>query len=179
MFRFTIKSHFHSILYDNETLISHKISYNYVLHEKVTFMEKNGEKRYQSALISDSARDSAKTYQRENLKIRRQIEDDFFKKSLDYRDFVFSPEGYEGIVLAIYLLILPYLAGLTFLYLFVAKASYEYFLQFNLTSFAIIWAIGYEVCAVLILVGIFLSWLKYINSRFNKESQIKKPKRRV
>ncbi len=141
-------------------------------------MAKDGEKRYQSALISDSARDSAKTYQRENLKARRQIEDDFFKKSLDYRDFVFSPEGYEGIVLALYLITIPYLAGLTFLYLFVAEASYEYFLQFNLTSFAVIWAIGYEVCAVSILVGIFLAWLKHINSRWSSEQSRKKPPKR-
>ncbi|MDD5160903.1 MAG: hypothetical protein PHI47_12690 [Sulfuricurvum sp.] len=141
-------------------------------------MNANKEKRVQSALISDSARDSAKTYQRENLKVRRQIESDFFKKSLDYRDFVFSPEGYEGIVLALYLITIPYLAGLTFLYLFVAEASYEYFLQFNLTSFAVIWAIGYEVCAVSILVGIFLAWLKHINSRWSNEQARKKPPKR-
>ncbi|MDD2368119.1 MAG: hypothetical protein PHQ90_02380 [Sulfuricurvum sp.] len=138
-------------------------------------MDKKNDKWTQSSLISDSARDSAKTYQRENLKARRNIEEDFFKKSLDYRDFVFSPEGYEGIVLSLYILIIPYLAGLSFLYLFVAEASYEYFLQFNLTSFAIIWAIGYEVCAVSILVGIFLFWLKHLSNRMNKEQARKKP----
>lgn len=130
-----------------------------------------------STLISDTARDSAKVYQNASVQARRQKEDDFFNQSLDYRDFVFSPEGYEGIVISLYLLILPYLAGLLFLYLFVARTSYEYFLQFNLTSFAVIWAIGYEVCAVLILVGIFLVWLKHINSRMNKEQARKKPPR--
>jgi hypothetical protein len=138
-------------------------------------MNNNKDQFAKSALISDSARDSAKAYQRENLKTRRNIEDDFFKKSLDYRDFVFSPEGYEGIVLTLYILIIPYLAGLSFLYLFVAEASYEYFLQFNLTSFAIIWAIGYEVCAVSILVGIFLFWLKHLSNRMSKEQARKKP----
>jgi len=135
-------------------------------------------KKMRTAFIGDSARESAKVYQRENIKTRRQIEDDFFNKSFDYRDFIFSPEGYEGILIWLYILIIPYLAGLAFLFLFVAKASYEYFLQFNLTSFAVIWAIGYEVCAVSILVGIFLAWLKHINSRWSKESEIKKPKRR-
>jgi len=138
-------------------------------------MDKNKEQRIQSALISDSARDSAKEYQNQNLKTRRQIEDDFFQKSLDYRDFVFSPEGYEGIVLALYILTIPYLMGLLFLFLFVAEANYEYFLQFNLASFFVIWAIGYEVCAALILIGIFLTWLKHINSRWNKEQARKKP----
>ena len=104
------------------------------------------------------------------------MEDDFFQKSLDYRDFVFSPEGYEGIVLALYIGTIPYLMGLLFLFLFVAEASYEYFLQFNLASFFVIWAIGYEVCAALILIGIFLVWLKHINSRINREqARNKKP----
>jgi hypothetical protein len=128
-----------------------------------------------STLISDTARDSARVYQSANIKARRQKEDDFFNQSLDYRDFVFSPEGYEGIVISLYILILPYLAGLVFLYLFVAEANYQYFLEFNLASFFIIWAIGYEVCAVSLLVGIFLTWLKHINTRLSDEKARKKP----
>ena len=130
-----------------------------------------------STLISDTARDSAKVYQSANIKARRQQEDDFFNQSLDYRDFVFSPEGYEGIMIAIYIAVIPYLAGLLFLYLFVARASYEYFLAFNIASFAVIWAIGYEVCAVSLLVGIFLMWLKHLNTRLNQEQARKKPPR--
>ncbi|MBD3799782.1 MAG: hypothetical protein IE883_07935, partial [Epsilonproteobacteria bacterium] len=86
-----------------------------------------------------------------------------------YRDFVFSPEGYEGIVLALYIATVPYLMGLLFLFLFVAEANYEYFLEFNLASYFIIWAIGYEVCATLILIGIFLAWIKHLKTRYNKE----------
>jgi cytochrome c oxidase subunit IV len=138
-------------------------------------MDKNIEKRFQSTLISNSARDSAKVYQRENLKARRQIEEDFFNQSLDYRNLVFAPEGYEGIMLSLYILIIPYLAGLLFLFLFVAEANYEFFLQFDLASFFVIWAIGYEVSAVSILVGIFIAWLKYIRTRWNKEQLRKKP----
>ncbi|MDD2780359.1 hypothetical protein [Sulfuricurvum sp.] len=130
-----------------------------------------------SSLISDSARDSAREYQHHNLQARRQMENDFFQKSLDYRDFVFSPEGYEGLVLALYIATIPYLMGLLFLFLFVAEASYEYFLQFNLASFFVIWAIGYEVCAALILIGIFLSWLNHINGRWKKEQARKKPQK--
>ena len=128
-----------------------------------------------STLISDTARESAKAYQTTNLKARRDKEEDFLNQTIDYRDFVLVPEGYEGIVVALYLLIIPYLSGLLFLYLFIARASYEYFLNFTLTSVAVIWAIGYEVCAVLILVGIFLAWLKHINSRWKREQARKIP----
>lgn len=138
-------------------------------------MDNDKPKRIQSALISDSARDSAKTYQMENLKARRQKEEAFLNQSLDYRDFVFSPEGYEGIVLALYIATIPYLMGLLFLFLFVAEASYEYFLEFNLTSYFVIWAIGYEVCAALILLTIFIAWLNHIKTRYNQEQLRKKP----
>jgi hypothetical protein len=128
-----------------------------------------------STLISDTARESAKAYQTTNLKARRDKEEDFLNQTIDYRDFILVPEGYEGIVIALYILIIPYLSGLLFLYLFIARASYEYFLNFTLSSVAVIWAIGYEVCAVLILVGIFLAWLKHINSRWKREQARKIP----
>lgn len=128
-----------------------------------------------STLISDTARESAKAYQTTNLKARRDKEEDFLNQTIDYRDIILVPEGYEGIVVALYILIIPYLVGLLFLYLFIARASYEYFLNFTLTSVAVIWAIGYEVCAVLILVGIFLAWLKHINSRWKREQARKIP----
>ncbi|MDD5053323.1 MAG: hypothetical protein PHO27_11375 [Sulfuricurvum sp.] len=127
-----------------------------------------------NALISNSAQESARAYQRENLNIRRKMEEDFFNQALDYRNFVFAPEGYEGPVLALYIGLVPYFSGLLFLYLFVARASYEYFLQFNLTSFFVIWAIGYEVCAVSLLIVIFLAWVNHLRNRVNKEQVRKK-----
>ncbi|MFA5216619.1 MAG: hypothetical protein WC407_11455 [Sulfuricurvum sp.] len=136
-------------------------------------MKKN--EAFRSSLINNDSRESAQNYQRENLKSRRKQEDDFFNQSFDYRDYVISPQGYEGVALSIYIITLPYLLGLMFLFLFVAKASYEYFLQFDLASFFIIWAIGYEACAVLILAIIFLIWLKSISNRWNGEKARKPP----
>jgi hypothetical protein len=141
-------------------------------------MDKKPEKNYRSSLIVDSARENAQHYQRENLKARRKNEDDFFKQEIDYRNLVFAPEGYEGLMLSLYAATIPYLAGLGFLFLFVAEASYEYFLEFNLASYFVIWAIGYEVCAVLILVGIFLAWLRHLNGRWSREQARKTPKDR-
>lgn len=140
-------------------------------------MDNKSGKRIPSSLISNSARGNAKAYQRENIITRRQKENGFFNRSFDLSDLFFLPKDYEGIFLGLYILIIPYLAGLLFLFLFIAKASYEYFLEFNLASFFIIWAIGYEVCAVLAVVGIFLAWLSHINSRWNKDQARKKPPR--
>lgn len=128
-------------------------------------MEKSISDDYGSMLILDAAKESAKEYQQGKQKERRRIEEGFFNQAVDYRAYIFSPEGYEGIMLALYLALIPYMAGLAFLFSFIAEGQIEYFIEFNLTSFFIIWAIGYEVCAGLALAGIFIAWLKYISKR--------------
>lgn len=134
--------------------------------------------RDSKSFLSNDYRTAGKAYSDESIQRRKAQEADFLAQEVDYRDFVFAPEGYEGPVLFLYILTIPYLVGLSFLYLFVARASYEYFLEFNLTSYFVIWAIGYEVTAVLILIGIFFAWINHTNNRWNKEKARKnnKPK---
>lgn len=121
------------------------------------------------SFMSNDYRSTGKQFSHDSVQRHRVQEEDFLNQSVDYRKFVFAPEGYEGIVFFLYLLTLPYLIGLGFLFLFVARASYEYFLEFNLTSYFVIWAIGYEVTAVLLLVIIFLAWMNHYNNRYNRE----------
>lgn len=136
----------------------------------------NRERRHQPSLIADAARENAKSYNSEKQKIRRQIENNFFKKSLDYRDYIFSPTGYEGPAVLIYIAAFPYLMGLLVLF-FIAEASYEHFMELNLASYLIIWAIGYEVCAILLLIIIFFAWLKQSTNRWEREQIRNKPHR--
>lgn len=124
-------------------------------------------------LISDTARDSARMYQQQAIEQRRKSENDFFNQQMSLKDFSFVPEGYESIVMAIYLAVIPYLMGLAFLLIFIARADFEHFLVFNMTSYLVIWAIGYEVCAVLILFAIFLMWLSHVNKRMKLENERK------
>ena len=102
---------------------------------------------------------NVKEYQEKSQKIRREKEA-FLNREFDYRDYIFAPEGYEGVMLFLYIMIIPYVIGLAFLFLFIAKSSYHLFLEFNLASFMIIWAIGYEICAVLAIIIFFYSWMK-------------------
>jgi type IV secretory pathway TrbL component len=55
-------------------------------------------------------------------------------------------------------MIIPYLTALAFLFLFIAKSSYQLFLEFDLASYFIVWAIGYEICMVFALIIFFYSW---------------------
>jgi hypothetical protein len=121
------------------------------------------------SFLSNDYRSSGKQFSQESIQRRRGQEEDFLNQEIDYRNFVFAPEGYEGPMMFLYILTLPYLVGLSFLFLFIARASYEYFLEFNLASYFIIWAIGYEVTAVLIIIIIVLAWFNHYQNRFNRE----------
>jgi len=111
---------------------------------------------------SDSV-NQAKDYQKRNAR-RRQNQQSFGQKEIDVTDYIFAPEGYETFMFSIYFITLPYLVGLGFLYFFVAQANFESFLNFNIASFFVIWAIGYEVCAGIILTFIAYAFVKSFKS---------------
>jgi hypothetical protein len=123
--------------------------------------------RYNRSLSSNKpiemTGDSVQEYKEKNKKVRREKEA-FLHREFDYRDYIFAPEGYEGIMLFFYIMTIPYLVALSFLFVFIAKSSYQLFLEFNLASFLVIWAIGYEICAVLAIIIFFYSWFSSDNS---------------
>jgi hypothetical protein len=66
---------------------------------------------------------------------------------------LFFPEGFEKIFLFIYATVLPYITGLIFTFVYLAKSDYDLFLSLNKeTPVFLTWAIGYEILAALILI---------------------------
>jgi len=106
--------------------------------------------------------DASRNFQKRNN--RRRKEASFAQKDIDVKAYVIAPEGYEAFMFTVYFLTLPYLAGLTFLYLFVARASFTHFLNFKISSFFVIWAIGYEILAVISLALIAYAFAKSFKS---------------
>ncbi len=77
---------------------------------------------------------------------------------------LFFPEGFEKIFLVIYMISLPYIIGLLFLFFVVAESNVERFLAVNQESaFFLTWAIGYEILAVLIILWIIKMALGFAN----------------
>jgi len=95
---------------------------------------------------------------------RRRTEASFAQKEVDVKAFIIAPEGYETFMFLIYFLSIPYLAGLAFLYLFIADGSFSHFLNFKITSYFVIWMIGYEVVAAIFLTLIAYSFIKSFKS---------------
>ncbi len=79
---------------------------------------------------------------------------------------LFFPEGFEKIFLTIYVVTLPYIVGLVFLFIYVAHGEIELFLALNEeASFLLTWLIGYEVIASFILLYIFKISIEFLQQK--------------
>jgi len=102
----------------------------------------------------------------------------FSQKEVDLAETpLFFPEGFEKIFLAIYIISLPYIIGLVFLFFVVAESNVERFLAVSGDSpFFLTWAIGYEILAGLVLLWIIKMALGFANeSRKSGVKQFKRP----
>ena len=90
---------------------------------------------------------------------------------------LFFPEGFEKVFLVIYMISLPYIIGLLFIFFVIAEAMLERFLVINEDSpFFLTWAIGYEILAGLILLWIIKMAINFTNeSRKPGIKQFKRP----
>ncbi|MFA7354263.1 MAG: hypothetical protein WCZ70_06535 [Sulfurimonadaceae bacterium] len=87
--------------------------------------------------------------------------DSFGSQKVDFKDYVFAMEGYEEFFYTLYFLMIPYIVGAVFLFFFVAGGDYENFMLLEISAFFIVWMIGYEIVATLLLITIFISFLRY------------------
>jgi cellulose synthase/poly-beta-1,6-N-acetylglucosamine synthase-like glycosyltransferase len=102
---------------------------------------------------------------------RHVKQESFGSQNINMNDYILSPEGWESFMFFIYFLAIPYLAGILFLFLFIAHANVTNFFVLNLSTFFIIWAIGYETIAALLLLSIFISYLNYLREPVQKHER--------
>jgi len=88
----------------------------------------------------------------------------FTSQSINLKDYFYVPEGMEFIVYSLYLILIPYIFGIVFLFFAVADADFDNFMLLNISQVLIVWAIGYEIVATLSLTLIFVLFLKYDSS---------------
>jgi len=71
------------------------------------------------------------------------------------------PEGLQNIIGLILFMFLPYTMGILFIFFIVAQASIETYKKIDMSSFLLLWTIGYEVMAFLLLSLIIKSALLF------------------
>ena len=94
----------------------------------------------------------------------------FAQQEVDLTDSpLYIAEGFEKIFLVLYIIALPYITGLLFLFFYVAEGKAELFLSLNEdSSFILTWSIGYEILAALTLLWIIKSAIAFSRENARK-----------
>jgi len=87
---------------------------------------------------------------------KRNKTDNFLKKKFEITDYINLPEGVANIIFFISFLVIPYIVGITFIFIIIAKASIE-----NIDGYPVYWSIGYEVIASFLLFIIIKSAISF------------------
>nr|WP_321268440.1 hypothetical protein [uncultured Sulfurimonas sp.] len=94
-------------------------------------------------------------------KAKKQKNSSFSKKEINLKDYLYVVEGLEPLIYTLYFVCIPYIMGLIFLFFTIAGADFSNFKLLDVSAFFIVWAIGYEIVATLLLISIFVMYLKY------------------
>jgi len=121
---------------------------------------------YYNQMVRDSRVPQRKPHRTNRVKVKS-----FGSQKVDFSNIVFAPEGYESVFYTVYFFTIPYIAGVAFLFLFIAGATFENFMLLNMNSFFIVWAIGYEVIATSSLIYIAYLYLSYLSENSKKEKK--------
>jgi len=85
----------------------------------------------------------------------------FASQKINIKDHLYIPDGIEYLAYLFYFIGVPYITGAIFLFFAVAGGNFENFELINLNAFFIVWAIGYEISATLLLLYIVALYLRY------------------
>ena len=91
---------------------------------------------------------------------------------------LYFAEGFEKLFIAFYFIALPYIAGVLFLFFYVANGEVKLFLSLDQgSSFFLTWTIGYEILAGAVLLYIMKSAISFSReiSRKGKKQKFQIP----
>jgi hypothetical protein len=91
---------------------------------------------------------------KEQKKINR-----FMQREINITDYINLSKEIANLLIAISFLILPYIIGVVFIFLIIAKANLEIYERIgnSVNQYLVSWAIGYEVIATFLLLLIIKS----------------------
>ncbi len=117
-----------------------------------------------SSTILESARKIRLEKQRKRKAKTRDKLAEFMSADVHDSEFGIIPEGYGGISYLTFLIFAPWLAGLAFMFFYVAGGDINTFNGIKDSSL-LTWVIGYEIIAALVLLLIFKKLIVYLLSK--------------
>ncbi|SFV90195.1 hypothetical protein MNB_SV-4-278 [hydrothermal vent metagenome] len=116
----------------------------------------------------------------EKKKIKRK-NTSFTQQEVDLQKtpFLLFPPGKEMLFLGIYFVTIPYIVGLVFIFFYVSNGNATAFGSLNTDSnFFLIWALGYEIVAVFVLLMIVKSAIRFSINNAQASVRRKPPRKR-
>jgi len=90
----------------------------------------------------------------------------FFNQSIELPESINNVLGFGVFAL------LPYIIGVTFIFLIIAQANIETYRKTDMNSFLLAWTIGYELIAAIILLAIFKSAINFKKNKNYKKQKL-------
>jgi len=98
---------------------------------------------------------------KKKTRTKKKKSESFAKQEVNFKDYLYVPDGLEPFVYAIYFVVIPYVVGAIFLFFTIAGADFSNYKLLDMSAFFIVWIIGYEIVATIMLIGILIMFLKY------------------
>ena len=97
--------------------------------------------------------------QRENLITEKPKS--FFSQNINLSNYINLSENSINTIVLFAFISLPYITGLLFIFLVIAKANVEVFHEIAINEYFIYWSIGYEVLASILILIIIKSAINF------------------
>ncbi len=85
----------------------------------------------------------------------------FFSQKINLYDYTNLSESVLNTILLSTFVLLPYITGILFIFLVIAKANFETFADIKVDKYFIYWSVGYEVLAFISIVAIIKSAITF------------------
>jgi hypothetical protein len=85
----------------------------------------------------------------------------FLSKKIILSDYIYLPEELQNLFLLAIFITIPYSFGVFILLIVIGVEKFKAFIQFNFDIFMLIWTVGYESIAFLLLLAIIKSALTF------------------
>ena len=126
------------------------------MEDSLEYELKQKNKKYFESISSKSIHTIKKTQKKET----KQKKVPFASREVDFSSFLLVPKDYEVLSYFLYLLLIPYSVGNLFLFFYIGGGEMSNYSLLDKSAFLIVWAIGYEIVAILSLIWITILYLK-------------------
>ena len=110
-----------------------------------------------------------KELSQEKEKPKTKKSESFLTQKVNINELLNLPEGTMNLLLFIAFLLIPYIVGVIFIFVVIARASLDTFTEIHTGEYALYWAIGYEIIAATIILLIIKSAINFNRLQNNKE----------